>query len=260
MGYAIAMSQSHLLGILQLFDSNGPVWTVEELAKALGISLRTAYRLVRELTQAGFLDPVAGAGYVLGPAFIRFDRIIRQSDPLIRIAGPGMTWLLQRTSQEAAVILCRRFRDCIICVHLVDGEAAHPAVSYERGVAMSMFLGAPAKVMLAFLPSRALRSIYLRHEDSIRAAGSDSWPAFKDTLRDIRKAGYAVTESEVGKGRLGIAAPIMRGDQVVAAISLVLDAASAQRTGNGHFPAEVMRTAAEVSKLLPAENALVARA
>ena len=41
---------------------------------------------------------------------------------------------------------------------------------HPHNVAMSMFLGAPAKVMLAFLPSRALRSIYLRHEDSIRAA------------------------------------------------------------------------------------------
>jgi DNA-binding IclR family transcriptional regulator len=253
--------QSHILSILQLFDTGGPVWTVEEIAKALGVSIRTAYRNVRELTQSGFLDPVSGAGYVLGPAFISFDRIIRQSDPLIRTATPGMTALLEQTSQEAVVILCRRFKDCVMSVHMVEGQSPHLPASYERGAAMSLFLGAPAKVILAFLPDRALRGIYLRQEKAIHASGPTSWSQFKEQLRSVRKQGFSMTDSEIGRGRMGIAAPILRGDQVVASLSLVLDAAIKRDPVKANaFAAAVMGVAGDISKMLDAHDTLVARA
>lgn len=51
--------------------------TVEEIAQETGVSQSSAYRDVQELCRAGFLDPVIGAGYVLGPAFIEYDQIGR---------------------------------------------------------------------------------------------------------------------------------------------------------------------------------------
>src|SRR5918993_5811598 len=101
---------NRLLAILDLFEATRPVWTVEEIGTALGIPTSTIYRHVRDLVQAGFLDPVTGAGYSLGPAFIRYDRVLRQTDPLIGLAAPIMTQILERTTQRATVILCRRFR------------------------------------------------------------------------------------------------------------------------------------------------------
>ena len=254
------MAQSQLLEILDLFDVETPVWTVDAIAREKKLSLRTAYRLVRELTQAGFVDPVANAGYVLGPAFIRFDRTIRQSDPLIGIATPNMKRLIDRTTQEAAVILCRRYKDCIMCVNLIEGQDGARVVSYERGVAMSLFRGAPAKVILAFMPDRALRSIYLRHEKTIREGGSASWPDFKAMLKSIRRDGYATTESEVGRGRVGVAAPILRHDQVVASLSLVMKSRKATNGSKAPFSDEVMVTAAQISKLLAGEQPLMPRA
>jgi DNA-binding IclR family transcriptional regulator len=262
MGDSKTMSgQSHILSILQLFDSGGPVWTVEDISNALGVSLRTAYRNVRELTQTGFLDPVSGAGYVLGPAFIRFDRVIRQSDPLIRTATPGMEQLLEQTSQEAVVILCRRFKDCVMSVHMVEGQSPHLPASYERGAAMSLFLGAPAKIILAFLPDRILRGIYLRQETAIRESGPTSWAQFKEQLRAVRKQGLAMTDSEIGIGRMGIAAPILRGDQVVASLSLALDATIRRDEAKAaQFASAVMKVAADVSGMLDDHEPIVARA
>jgi len=253
--------QSHILAILQLFDTAGPVLTVEEIARSLGMSVRTAYRNVRELTQSGFLDPVAGAGYVLGPAFIRFDRIIRQNDPLVRVATPSMEALLAHTSQEAAVILCRRFRDCVMSVHMVEGEAPHLPASYERGAAMSLFRGAPAKIILAYLPDRVLRTLYLRHEADMRDSGTPSWLEFRAQLRAVKKAGVAITESEIGKGRMGIAAPILRAGQVVASLSLVISAAiQKDQVKAAAFADAVTSAAAAISTALEDEDALVARA
>ncbi|MDC7785536.1 IclR family transcriptional regulator C-terminal domain-containing protein [Rhodoplanes sp. TEM] len=243
---------SHILSVLHLFDGGDAAWTVEAIARELGVSVRTSYRTVAELTRNGFLDPGPGATYVLGPAFIRFDRIIRQSDPLIRIASPGMLALLDGAGRPAAALLCRRFRDCVMCVHGVEAEAANPIASYERGVAMSPFRGAPAKIMLSHLPDRVLRGIYLRNEEAIRTSGIETWRQFRAMLRDVRKAGVAVTESEIGQNRMGIAAPILRGDQIVASLSLVVAPATGEALQR--LSTLVTGVAASISSALAADD------
>ena len=80
------------------------------MTRTLGISVSTVYRHVRELVGAGFLDPVTGAGYAFGPAFIRYDRVLRQSDPLIQLAAPVMAGLLDRTHQNCTVASVAEFQ------------------------------------------------------------------------------------------------------------------------------------------------------
>lgn len=216
------MGQNNLLSILQLYDGDRQVLTVEDIAAALGLSVRTAYRNVRELSQAEFLDPVTGAGYALGPAFIHFDRLIRENDPLIHVADRPMQDLVAKADQAASVILCRRFRDRVMSVHTVHGAAPHLPPSYERGAALSLFVGAPAKAILAYMPDRALQALYLRHEEAVRETNGPSWAELRTTLKEIKRQGYSRTTSEVGAGRTGIAAPIFRRSVVVASLSIVL--------------------------------------
>ena len=240
-----------ILSILQLFEDGQPVWTVEEIAGAIQASTSTTYRHVRSLVQAGFLDPVTGAGYTLGPAFIRYDRILRQSDEIIRVARPEMKGLLENTTQRATVILCRRFKDCVMCVHEEHGDEPHARTTYERGVAMPMFLGATSKVILSNLPERSLRTVYLSNENQIRvAAGVRDWPEFKEQIRLIKKAGFAMTDSEVAPGRVGIAAPVSRAGLVVAGISLVLVPNPVQRDLLKAYAASVVNTASRLSSAL----------
>ncbi len=47
-----------------------------------------------------------------------------------------MNRLLEHTTQEGAVILCRRNKDCVMCVDQIEGAKGRQIVSYERGVAM----------------------------------------------------------------------------------------------------------------------------
>lgn len=250
---------NRVLAILQLFENGQPVWTVEELSREIDASTSTTYRHVRELVQSGFLDPVSGAGYALGPAFIRYDRILRQNDELIRIAAPIMENLLGQTSQKAMVILCRRFKDCVMCVFEVHGKEPHPSASYERGVAMPMFLGATSKVILANLPDRALKAVYLSNEQTIhRLLHVDSWQQFKDEIRSIKQAGYAMTDSEVAVGRIGLAAPISRDQQVVAGISLVAVPNTTEREQLADYVVHVMEAARLISAEL-SQASIVAR-
>jgi DNA-binding IclR family transcriptional regulator len=249
-----------LLAVLQLFEDGRPVWTVEDIGVELGMSISTTYRHVRSLVQAGFLDPATGAGYTLGPGFIRYDRIVRQNDQVIRVADPIMKSLLARTNRHATVILCRRFKDCVMCVHEVQGDKPQQTTSYERGVAMPMFLGATSKVILANLPDRTLKSVYLANEKTIRRVLKvGDWKAFKDQFREIRRAGYALTDSEVAAGRIGLAAPISRGEQVIAGISLVAIPKKTDRARiTGYIP-NVIAAARQISELLTDETPIVPR-
>ena len=242
---------NRVLAILQLFEDGPPIWTVEEIAKTLSASTSTTYRHVRALVQQGFLDPVTGAGYTLGPAFIRYDRILRQNDELIRIATPIMKSVLAKTSQRATVILCRRFKDCVMCVHDEHGAEPHDSATYERGVAMPLFLGATSKVILANLPERTLRSVYLRNEKKIREAISpNGWDEFKAQIREIKRAGFAITDSEVSPGRVGLAAPISRGTLVIAGISLVIVPSPEERKSLHEFAKGIVVAAEFISSEL----------
>jgi DNA-binding IclR family transcriptional regulator len=227
--------RSRSLRVLQLFDTQH-VWTVEAIAREMGVSVSSAYRDVQELSRAGFLDPVAGAGYVLGPAFIKYDRLIRAGDPLIGAAAPVMHELLDATTQEGTAILCRRYRDCVMCVYEERGAQSRARSFYERGVAMPLFIGAASKVILAHLDERTLKRIYLENREQIRSAtGCADLKSFRAELRAIRGVGYAVTSAELGPGRVGFAAPILLDGAPVAALSLGalqgarLDAATRQR-------------------------------
>jgi DNA-binding IclR family transcriptional regulator len=252
---------SRTVSVLQMFDGDRQVLTVEEIARDLGTSVSTAYRCVRDLVLAGFLDPVAGAGYALGPAFIRYDRILRQSDPLIRVADPVMAELLVRTSQSAAAILSRRFRECVMCVHEVQGSEPHAPASYERGVAMPLFLGATSKLILAYLPDRTLKATYLANEAAIRKASKlRTFAEFKAQLREIRRAGHAMTDSEVASGRIGIAAPVLRGDQVIAGLSLVIAKTSLGRRGIDELVPHLVKAAEKISRGVSRLEAVMPRA
>jgi DNA-binding IclR family transcriptional regulator len=220
------------------------------MARALGASTSTTYRYVRSLVQFGFLDPTPGSGYGLGPAFIRYDRISRQNDALIRFASSSMRNLLSETTQSATVLLCRRFKECVMCVHEEHGDKPHTKTSYERGVAMPMFLGATSKVILAHLPERNLKSIYLSNEREIKRVGVEDWASFKEQMKGIKRAGFTITDSEVAAGRVGIAAPIFRESLVIAGLSLVFVPKQAQRKLLPDFASKVMKISADLSSQL----------
>lgn len=250
---------SRILQVLGLFRSRPWPLTVEDIAQETGVSQSSAYRDVQELCRTGFLDPVIGAGYVLGPAFIEYDRLLRQGDTLIPLASHTMRELLGQTTQRATAILCRRYRDTVMCVHQEHGTGPHPITTYERGVAMPLFAGASSKVVLAHLEDRALKRIYLDNEATIRARlGHGDWKTFKAELRAIRQAGVAETVSEVALGRAAIAAPILINKQVIAGVGLVL--AEDDLAGHsGAFQKAVMAAGRAISEEIALGRTWIAR-
>ncbi len=205
---------TRVLGILDLFTPEQPVWTVEMLTEHMQVARATIYRYVRALYDAGFLVPVAGAGYVLGPRFIEFDRSIRLADPLQHIVPPYMAEL--RPAVNGAQLLCAFYGLRVLTV-LQDNTDPAITMSMERGRPFPLFRGSPSRVILAHLPTYQLRNLALHHQAEIAMAGlGRNWNEFREAMRATRKAGY-LAASDIDKSLVGVSAPIFHAPGAVAA-------------------------------------------
>jgi len=239
---------SRLLAVLNLFTVEKHEWTVEDAARELGVAVSTAYRYFRELCKAGFLDPFSGNKYTLGPAVIENDRKIQLTDPLIKVGRPVMQRLADRSGGMGVAILCRIYRNCVMCVHQESRTVPENAISYERGRPMPMFRGASSKVIFANLASRSARWFFERYPAEIRAAGLGSdWETVRVNLRRIRKAGVHITRGEVDGGRVGIAAPVFGpGGNVIGSVAVAITEAEATPQSIANISALVQAASREI--------------
>lgn len=214
------MAAPKVLEIFQLFTVDAPRWRVDRIAQRLGVSTSTAYRCVAELVRIGFLQPVSGGAYVLGPAFIEFDLRMRLSDPLLRAANLHLHQLQAALGPRATTALARYYRDRVMFVHI--DRARDSKLGPGRGQQISLFSPAAiARAVLFALPDRALRTLYQRHAAEVASAGlGDTGREFLARIKALRERGWAFARSAVVEGRVGIAAPVVcdgtvRGSMVI---------------------------------------------
>lgn len=240
-------SLDRMFDVLDLFSLAKPLWTVDEATAALKHSRSTVYRYIRTLVKAGLLVSV-GRSYGLGPRIVELDQQMRLTDPLLRVAQPQLAQLRRRLN--AVVLLMRLFHDRIICIH-EEWDQATGVPAAGRGRAVAFFKGATSKVILAHLPTRRLKSLYLNHTKDIAKAGlGNGWSAFAANLRDVRRRGYHISEvSELTTGIFSIAVPIFSGDQKVIGSLTVLQRATGTSSRSDELRlAAVCRAARDLSK------------
>ena len=208
-----ASSLNKMLGILDLFTPTTPMWSTNDLIRALESSRSTAYRYIKVLNRSGLISAVGNGYYVLGPRIVELDLQIRTCDPL-HLAGRGiLEQLVEATGLSA--LMCMLFRNSVLCIREHRAPLS-PENLFSRGQRRSLFKGAMSKVILAHLPTHRLRSIYLRHPDAVAQANlGQSWDEFRDALTNIRKEGHVMSQGEFRPGVAGVAAPVFNSDQMI---------------------------------------------
>ncbi len=214
-------SLARMLGVIDLFSEDAPVWTVDDIASKLAYTRATAYRYVGELCDAGLLMRVAQGAYSLGPRIIELDRQIRHRDPLLTIGERAMRGLLA-PDRGQVILLCDLFRDKVLCTHQMS-NGTDLALSYTRGRPMPLFRGATAKAILAYLPERRLTRLYLQNQTEIAEARlGRTYEEFLASLKAIRREGHVVTHAEVDRSVVGIGVPLFGGERsVIGSLSIV---------------------------------------
>lgn len=200
-------SLERVLAVLEVFSEQRLEWMPEDLMQHLGYSRPTLYRYLKVLKDAGFLMSTRNSGVTLGPKVVEMDYLARRSDALMMLSQPHLTTLTSAYSCTA--MLLRWYGNKILCV-ISESSAKNPISSYPRGRPMPLGRGAIARSIMAHLPRPRLLPLVERNLADLRAVGlGASVEDVLQSLKKVRKAGYAVAYGEVTPGAVGIAAPIL---------------------------------------------------
>jgi DNA-binding IclR family transcriptional regulator len=236
--------------------AGAPQLGVSELAKRLGLSKGSVYRLLATLVRRGYVEKDAQSDrYQLTYRLFAVGSRAAQRLGLREVAQPVMERLGSETGETVNLGVLDDFRT--VSLHLV--ESTHPLSIHMRIGGLPAHATATGKILLAALdPAEFARRLGGRRLERITERTLKSRPALLADLARVRTQGFAVDDEECSLGMRCVGAPIRdhRG-MVVAALSVV---APCQRLPSSALPAtiELVRDAArEISHRLgwPVETA-----
>lgn len=210
------------LNILQMFSEEAPEISAAEVAESLGVARSTAYRYVQTLVQAQFLSDTGHGAFRLGSRILELARIARSGRGLSDLSIPVMRELAERFQQT--VLLTKRSGNAVVCLEREEARGQYVRLSYERGSVLQLHAGASAQVLLAWTGEQQVRQLLATAPLQKFTENTLTEPdAIVARLARIREDGFAVTDGEVDRTAMGIAAPIFQaGGAVYAAVSVVL--------------------------------------
>jgi DNA-binding IclR family transcriptional regulator len=221
--------------VLTCFSAARSEWGLTELADELGIYKSRTHRIVKTLSDAGFLtrDP-ASLKYRIGWRVLGLSAAADVDASLRAVARPCMLELQQHTK---GAIHIRAIRDNANVI--VDAIESPLPLRLVRpvGEASPMHFGASGKVLLAFgapqLQEAALSAPALKRFTG-RSIGDRS--EYLKELQRIRRQGYAFTDEEAISGVRSVAAPVIGADgyAIVAVTSALPTAALPLRSVAKH--------------------------
>jgi DNA-binding IclR family transcriptional regulator len=242
-----------MLGILDLFTVDNPVWSTPDILDTLESSRSTGYRYIRALTSAGLLSAVGNGYYVLGPRIIELDFQIRETDPLLQASAGVLEELVEATGHSA--LLCTLFQNTVICVRECRAQLS-PTTLIDRGQQRPLFQGAMSKVILAHLSFHRLKSIFDRRRDEIREANlGESWKDFRNVLGKIRSDGYFKSAGEYTPGMVGVGAPVFNAEEeVIGSVGVAWDMSEMSLTDVDRVILSVRRAGKEISQRMASRD------
>lgn len=235
------------LSILDLFSFEKPIWTTDEIINNFDISIPTGYRYLKELTNSGLLTSDNGS-YTIGPKVITLDRLIMETDPILKVGAPIMKYLGELTGCE--VLLSNIFNDEILIAHIESSVINRSKVSYKRGQPHPLFYGSTSKAIIANVPRNHVAKLYSQYSMEIMEAGMGATiEEFRAKLSVIKRQGYYLSHGELDDGVSGIAVPIFKNKVLKGSLSLVFSTELFEIFNIEKLIERVMRAAQDISDL-----------
>nr|WBO81444.1 IclR family transcriptional regulator [Streptomyces sp. SBE_14.2] len=215
-----------LLAVLAAFDHEHPALRLTDISRRAGLSLSTAHRLVRVLSQWGALERDPEGRYHVGLRLWELAALAPRGLGLRQVALPYLEDLYEATHEN--VQLAVRDGDDVVYIEWLSGRSA---------VGVHIRVGARWP-----LHATGVGLVLLAHDDPARQEEYCAGPlaAFtpytltdparlRRALAEVRRTGVAVSSRQVTDDALSVAAPVRGADgTVVAAVSVVVPEAGAQ--------------------------------
>lgn len=234
------------LDLLDCFETSDELG-VTEVARRLGVAKSTAYRLLSTLCARGLVQRIPDSGhYRLGLHLWELGQLVQDRVPLRHVALPLLEELRLRTGQTAHLSIA----DGPDVVFLERLQALSGIALFgERRRRMPLHTTSAGKVLAAFNPEVA----QARLEAGFPALASrtitsaEQWEA---SLADIRRRGFAASDSESLEGLASIAAPVVDASGLAVAAVSIAGPSSILRGSSDRHSRVVMVTAQRIGRKL----------
>ncbi len=206
-----------------------------DIAERAGLPKSSTVRLLDQLIEAGYVEKLSrSAGYRLTSRVQRLSWGFRLSDAVVEAAEPLMRAFTKEHRWPLFIGVVDGDQMIVRYGTVAESPVAIDPLVYE---APSPFLlGALGQAYLAFCPDWERKLIVARLSHSRRSIDQPAKnpEEFEKILRGIRRRGYALTSgglrqmkrgmpkraSDARQRVTGMAVPVMRGDRVLACLSL----------------------------------------
>lgn len=235
--------------VLHELASAGGAVSLAALSSRLQLPKTSLFRLLRSLEHGGYVVSTNGIHQV-GPEALKLGGAIVRNREFPNCARPAMEALFVRTGET--IILGTMDSDGQNIVYSEVIEASHPLrFSIKVGTTNPLYSSAGGLTLLAFMPEGALRQ-YLARVQFVKLAQKtiSSRRALLGRLKEIRTAGFAISESGMFDGVHSIAAPVVDGaGQVVAGVSISTPTARGLER-ESTFVKLVLQAGEEISRIM----------
>jgi DNA-binding IclR family transcriptional regulator len=213
-----------VFSILESFDGDHRALTLTEIARAAGLAVSTAHRLVGELTAWGALERGDDGAYRVGLRLWEVGSLAPRSVGLRERAMPILEDLYEAVRQNVQLAV-RDGHEIVYVERLAHPEAVRV---YSRvGGRWPLHPTAVGQVLLAHAPPVVQESVLAERLPAFTPKTVTDPAVLRRMLAAVRRDGVAVCDGMIDLAALSVAAPV-RGedDTVVAALSVVVPSPS----------------------------------
>ncbi|MDP9865903.1 MULTISPECIES: IclR family transcriptional regulator [Streptosporangium] len=208
-----------VMAILGAFLPGDARLTLTEICRRAELPPATGHRLVRELTDGGFVERLPDGSYRVGMRLWQIGAQAAEPRELRELALPYMEDLYAATRENVQLAVLRG--DRALYVERLRGPTSVPIVSRVAGE-LPLHATAVGKVLLAFAGPETVERVLAGGLTAHTPSTVVDPVRLRAELREIQRTGVACTQEEMSLGTCSVAVPVRGpGDRVVAALSLV---------------------------------------
>ena len=242
-------SLRNALRLLNLFSVDEPELQLQDMATKLEIGQSTAFRLVQTLIAEGFVmrDPYAKS-YRLAASVLAMGHTIITKMDLCHKSIDILEELAENTGETAHIAVLKDDQ----ALYLLKIDSSNPVhLLSHAGKTNPIHSTSTGQILLAYQAESIINKVMERELIGYTEKTITDPMKLKNELQIIRKKGYAVSQEELHKGVVSIAAPVKnKKGEIIAAVSIAAPISRINKQNVPKLTKQVQQTANEMTQKL----------
>ncbi|MCD0504654.1 IclR family transcriptional regulator [Bordetella petrii] len=214
-------SVKRALDILRMlsFNASSSGMRFSDLQAQSGLSKGTLHRLLKSLTNEGFVEQGAGSRvYYLGLEFLSLGERAANRLDLRAVTRPSLERLAQTTG-DTVMLTIRSGLDAV-CIDRKEGAFPVKVLTQNVGTRRPLGVGSGSLALLAALEDEEVHNVIRRNAGRLAPYPAVSADVLTQAVHDARQRGYAFNPGHLLKGMYGVGVTIYLARRPVAAVSV----------------------------------------